>query len=154
MVERTDKLENMVKLEKTLASSLSASVENLSNVVIREILRSIAHDSQKHAGLYSAILNLGEGGNPAVIEEDYERLRTIIERHISVEEKMVQGVKQLLDTEKDSRAKHILLEIYRDEDRHHLLMRNMLEAVIKHETIFEGDVWDMLWKDAPGHGAP
>jgi rubrerythrin len=154
MVERVNKLENMVALEKTLASGLSASVEKLSNVVVREILKSIAHDSQKHAGLYVAILNLTEGRNPAIIEEDYERLRTIIERHIGVEEKMIQEVKQLLDTEKDSRVKHLLLEIHQDEDRHHILMRNILKAVIKHETIFEKDVWDMLWKDAPGHGAP
>jgi len=39
----------MIRLEKENASSLSASVEKLGNVVVKELLRSVAYDSQKHA---------------------------------------------------------------------------------------------------------
>ncbi len=67
---------------------------------------------------------------------------------------MMHETKQLLDIERDSRIKHLLMEVYGDEAKHHTLMEHLLEVVIKRETIFEEDVWNMLWGDVPGHGAP
>jgi len=152
--EVVKKIASMVRMEETYATSLSASVEWLGNVVVREILRSIAYDSHKHAGFYTAILNLLQGGSPAIFESDYDRLEAVLKKHIEVEDKMIQDVKQLIETERDNRVRHLMTEIYQDEVRHHALMRRLLESVIKRETIFEEDVWDMLWKDVPGHGAP
>lgn len=148
------KIGGMVKMEKTYASSLSTSVEGLSNLVVKEILKSVAQDSLKHAGLYMSILSLVKNESPAIVEEDYNKLGTIIKKHIEVEKEMMMKVKELIETEYDSRVKHLLIEIHEDEVRHHALMGRLLEAVIKHETIFEKDVWEMIWKDVPGHGAP
>jgi len=67
---------------------------------------------------------------------------------------MVQEVRQLVRAEKDVRVKRLLVEIYADEARHHALMKNLLDAVIKRETLFDEDVWGMLWKELPEHGAP
>jgi len=154
MVEIVDKMRSMVRLEEDNASSLTASVEGLKNVVVREILRGIAHDSRKHAGLYAAILSLLKDSQPAISEDEYGRLEGVLKKHVEVERQMLREVKQFLEVEKDSRVKRLLLEIYEDEGRHHALMSHLLEAVIKREAIFEKDIWDMLWMDVPGHGAP
>lgn len=148
------KIESMARMEEKYASSLSASVRGMRNVVVKEVLRSIAHDSRKHAGFYAAILSLLKGESPAITEEDYDRLEDVIKKHIEVESVMMQEIKQLLDIERDSRIKHLLIEVYEDEAKHHTLMERLLDAVIKRETIFEEDVWNMLWGDVPGHGAP
>ncbi len=154
MSDNVKKIKSMVKMEQDYATSLSTSVEGLSNVVVRELLRGIAHDSQKHAGLYNAILNLMKSEGKALDDQEYDRLKSVIKEHIKVESRMVREVEKLLAIEQDKRIKHIITEIYEDEVRHHALMKRLLEAVIRKEAILEEDVWDMIWRDVPGHGAP
>jgi len=33
-------------------------------------------------------------------------------------------------------------------------MKRLLEAVIRREAIFEEDMWNMMWRNVPGHGIP
>jgi len=148
------KIEDMISMEEKHASSLSTSVDGLKNVVVQEILRGIAHDSRKHAGFYTSILSLLKGESPAITEADYIWLEEVLRKHIEVENRMMDEAKQLLDSEQDSRIKHLLAEIYEDEVKHHTLMKRLLDAVIRREAIFEEDVWDQLWRDVKGHGSP
>jgi rubrerythrin len=154
MSQRIRKMDSMKKMEEDYSVSLAASVQGLRNIAIRELLNSIASDSKKHAGFYAAISVLLKKESPLISEEEYEDLEDVIEKHIETESKMVQEVRQLLKAEKDSRVKQLLQEIYADEARHHALMKNLLDAVIKRETLFDEEVWAMLWKDVPTHGAP
>ncbi len=155
MNEDAKRIEDLARMEEDHASSLSSSVEGLSNVLVQEILRGIAHDSEKHAGFYTAILRtLLEDEGRLIDEEEYDHLERVIEKHIEVETRMMFEVKQLLEGERDSRVRFLLEEIYLDEEKHHILMKRLLEIVIARETLFEEDLWDMIWKDVPGHGAP
>ena len=147
-------IEKLVEMEKTHSSDLSKSVEKLNNVVIKELLTGIAYDSQKHAGFYQTILTLIEKIEPAINEEEYARIEKALKRHIDVEKVMMEESKQLLSSIEDSRIRHLLKEIYADEIRHHSLMKRILEAVVKRETIFEADWWDFIWEGVPGHGTP
>lgn len=148
------KIENMVEMEENHTSSLLESVKGLNNLIVKEILRSIAYDSQKHAGLYTAILSLLKKEGKALDDQEYDRIKSVIKKHIEVESRMVQEAKRLLEVEQDRRIKHLMMMIYEDEVRHHTLMKSLLEAVIRKEAILEEDVWDMVWRDVPGHGAP
>ncbi len=60
----------------------------------------------------------------------------------------------LLEGEEDERVKTLLNEIYADEVRHHRFLSNLLEAVLKRDMILDEDVWAMIWRDVPTHGAP
>ena len=148
------KIQSMIGLEENQAINLSASVEGLSNVVVVELLRGISHDSRKHAGFYKAILTLLKSEQKAINEQEYINLQSVIEKHIQIESRMIKEVNSLLKNEKDTRIVQILKQIYDDELRHHTLMEHLLEAVIRREAILEEDVWDMVWSDVPGHGAP
>lgn len=154
MSDEIDKVADLIHMETNYASSLSESVEKLTNAVVKETLRGIAHDSIKHAGFFRAILSILRKVEPVVTEDDYDRLEEVIERHITVEERMVEESRQLLSSLKDRRIKHLLQEIYDDEVKHHTIMKRILEAVISRETIFEEDWWDAVWKDVPFHGSP
>ena len=50
--------------------------------------------------------------------------------------------------------KLLLNAILEDEKRHHGLLKQILEVLVKGETITEADWWDILWKDVPFHGSP
>ena len=154
MSKLVNKIQNMIKMEENHASSLLASVEGVNNKVVQEILLSIAHDSRKHSGLYSVILSLLKSENQALTDEDYDRIETVIKNHIEIESRMLEEVKILLKGDFDSRIKHLMIDIYEDEIKHHALMKQLLEAVIRKEAILEEDMWDMVWRDVPGHGAP
>ena len=91
---------------------------------------------------------------PAITEEDYVRLEEVIRKHVAVEKQMMEESKHLLYSIKDPRIGHLLKEIYDEEIKHHALMKHILEAVVKRETIFEADWWDFMWEGVPGHGAP
>ena len=144
----------MIGVEEKLAKSLSSSVKGLNTPIVKELLMSISHDSKKHAGLYSAIRSLVKGDSKAMVEEEFDQLEKVIKKHIIVESQMLQEVRKLLEGEKDSRIKHLLIEISKDEIRHHSLLQHLLESVVKRETIFKADVWQILWGDVPGHGTP
>jgi rubrerythrin len=135
------KIVDLIDMENNYASSLSESVEKLRNVVVKETLEGIAQDSKKHAGFYHAILSLLIEVEPTVDEDDYNHLEEVIERHIKVEERMIEESKQLLSSLKDLGIKHLLKEIYDDEVKHHVLMKRLLEAVISRETIYVEDWW-------------
>jgi rubrerythrin len=135
--EEIDKVSALIDIEKNHALNLLKSVEKLRNVVVRETLKGIAHDSNKHAGFFHAILSLIRDKDPAIAGEDYDRLEKIIERHIKVEELMMEESKKLLSSLEDLRIRHLLKEIYDDEVMHHALMKRILDAVISRETIFE-----------------
>lgn len=152
--KESKKVEDLIEMEKKHASSLSKNVKVIRNNVIKEIILGIAYDSQKHAGFYQAILNLLGEVEPAITEEDYVNLEDVIRKHIDVEKRMMEESKHLLYSIKDSRIRHLLKEIYDDENQHHTLMKRILEAVVKRETIFEADWWDFMWEGVPGHGAP
>ena len=152
--KKVESVEGLIEMEKKHASSLSGSVDDLRNIVVKEILMGIAYDSQKHAGFYQAILNLLGNVEQAITEEDYDRLEEVIKKHIDIEKQMIEASKQLLTSIKDPRIQHLLKEIYDDELKHHRLMKRILESVVKRETIFDADWWDFIWEGVPGHGAP
>lgn len=154
MIEGVKKLEDLTKMELKHASKLSESVKGLKNVVVKEILRGIAHDSRKHADFYTAILSIIKDESPAIGEEDYDRLEEVFKEHIDAEKLMMQEAKHLLNSLQDLRIRHLLTEIYDDEVKHHTIMKRILEEVVRREAIFEEEWWDAIWKDVPSHGAP
>jgi rubrerythrin len=147
------KIEEMIIIEEAQSQHLSANIKTLTHTIVKETLNAVALDSKEHAGFYRAIHSLLLGENQPIIEDEYMRLENIIRSHIQVEARMQQAAEELLETIDDTRVKHILREILQDEIRHHKLMQTLLDSVVK-RTLMEDEIWDMIWRDVPGHGAP
>lgn len=143
----------MIQLEKEYAEKISSSGDRLRNIVVREIFKGISHDSRKHAGLFTAIVEILKGNRQAIFDEDYDQLGEIIKEHIEVESTMTKDLGDLLKGDLDNSVKHLLTEIQMDEVKHHRVMKRILESVVKKETISEKQYWDMIWRDVPGHSA-
>ena len=154
MSDRKKKMDEMVKMEEDYAISLGKDVTGLGNVTLQGLVAGIAYDSQKHAGLYKTMASLLDGSPLAATDLEVEEFKANMEKHIEVEERMMQESKTLMDSEEDERVRFLLTEVYADEERHHAFMNNLLNIVVKWETISERDLWEQLWRDVPTHGAP
>ncbi|MCW3992431.1 MAG: hypothetical protein NWE79_06960 [Candidatus Bathyarchaeota archaeon] len=153
MSDRVRKMREMAEMEEDYAVAYDKNVMGLGNVAIAELMMSVALDSRKHAGLYRAIVTILKG-SLAITDMEYDQLEESLRRHVEVEARMMEEAKGLMDGEEDDRVKRLLEEIYADEVRHHRFLSNLLEAVVKRDLVFESDVWDMIWRDVPTHGAP
>jgi rubrerythrin len=153
MDDRIFQFEKMAKMEEEYAVEYDKNVSGLGNVAIAGLIGSVALDSHKHAGLYRAIATILKGPL-GITEIEYDQLEESLKKHIEIEEKMIEKSKLLLEGEEDDRARRLLEEIHADELRHHKFLSNLLEAVIKKDMIFEKEIWEMIWRDVPTHGAP
>jgi hypothetical protein len=151
--ERVKRMEEMAELEEEYAVEYDKNVMGLGNIAIAGLIKGVALDSHKHAGLYRTIATILRGPL-AVTDNEYDQLEDSLKRHIEVEAEMLEEVEALLADEEDNRVRLLLSEIQVDEERHHRFLSNLLEAVIRRDMIFEQDVWDMIWGDVPTHGAP
>jgi hypothetical protein len=153
MGKKVEKMEEMARMEEDYAVDYDEDVAGLGNVPVAGLLGSVALDSKKHAGLYRAIAAILKGPL-GMTDVEYDRLESSLKRHIEVEERMMTEVRALLEGENDERVKTLLNEIYTDEVRHHAFLSNLLGAILKRDVIFDEDVWAMIWRDVPTHGAP
>jgi len=151
--DRIKKMEDMAEMEEDYAVAYDKNVMGLGNVAIEELMMSVALDSRKHAGLYRAIATILKG-SLAITDMEYDQLEESLRRHVEVEARMMEEAEALMEWEEDDRVRRLLEEIHADEVRHHGFLSNLLEAVVKRDLIFESDVWGMIWRDVPTHGAP
>lgn len=152
-MNKVKKMKEMAEMEENYALQYDKNTMGLGNIAISELIMSVALDSKKHAGLYRAIATILEGPL-GITDVEYDQLEDSLKKHIEIETIMIEESKALLDKEEDDRVKRLLEEIYQDEIRHHKFLTNLLQAVLKKDLIFEKEIWDMIWRDVPTHGAP
>jgi len=71
-----------------------------------------------------------------------------------VEAELIKKISDILPTVENEKVKLLLTAILEDEKRHHMLLKAVLEIIVRGETITEEDWWEILWKNVPFHGAP
>jgi rubrerythrin len=147
-------LKDQIKVENRIVESLNKSLPTIGNPTVRGVLKGISLDSVKHAEMYSSAVTLLTTVSKALTQENLDKQKELVEKHIKMEAELIQKIGDALPTVKDNKVKLLLEAILSDERRHHELLRNVLEVLVKGETITEADWWDMLWKDVPFHGAP
>lgn len=71
-----------------------------------------------------------------------------------MEAELIKKISDILPTVENEKVKLLLTAILEDEKRHHMLLKAVLEIIVRGETITEEDWWEILWKNVPFHGAP
>ncbi|MCS7364170.1 MAG: ferritin-like domain-containing protein [archaeon GB-1867-035] len=128
---------------------LEEATFDLGNRMIKVLMRSIAHDSRKHAEIFEALVELIRGESAPLTEEEYEKLEGTIKKHIEIESEMIKTITNLLEKLEKKRIAYILKYILDDEKRHHALLKGLQEVISKREVVTEFDWLDMAWKDVP-----
>lgn len=143
-----------VKVENEIVDSLGNALVHIKNPPVKAVLRSISLDSLKHGEMYAAVGELLTNASWSLSQEDLDRQKALVEKHMRIEEKLIKKIDKVSPTVENEKAKLLLKAIMSDERRHLELLRMVLEITVRGETTTEEDLWDLLWKGAPFHGAP
>ncbi|MBS7640492.1 hypothetical protein KEJ12_02435 [Candidatus Bathyarchaeota archaeon] len=147
-------IEKQIEIENEIVRSLEEALKDLQNPAVKGVLKGISLDSVKHAEMYASALTLLTTSTQALSEEQLERHRALIERHIRIEAELINKIDSILPKVDDEKLKLLFMAVLADEKRHHELLRRVLEILIRGETITEDEWWEVLWKNVPFHGAP
>jgi rubrerythrin len=147
-------LKDQIKIENKIVDSLNKSLPDIGNPAVKGVLKGISLDSVKHAEMYASAVTLLTTVSKALTQENLDKQKDLVEKHIQMEIELIQKIGKALPNVKDKKVRLLLEAILSDEKRHHELLKNVLEILVRGETITEADWWDMLWKDVPFHGAP
>jgi rubrerythrin len=127
---------------------------DIGNPTIKGVLKGISLDSVKHAEMYDSAVKLLTSVPQALTQENLDEQKRLVERHIELEAELIEKISNVLPTVENKKVKLLLNAILADEKRHHELLKEILEILVKGETITEADWWDVLWKNVPFHGSP
>ena len=152
--ELVEFLKEQVKVENKIVDSLNKSLPEIDNPTVKGVLKGVSLDSVKHAEMYASAVRLMTTVSKALTQENLDKQKDLVERHIQMEADLIKKISKVLPTVKDNKVKLLLKAILEDEKRHHGLLKQILEILVKGETITEADWWDILWKDVPFHGSP
>jgi rubrerythrin len=152
--ELLDFIKRQIDVENEIVDSLNEALKSIKNPSVRGVLKGISLDSLKHAEMYDAALKLLTTTQQALSQEHLDKQRNLVERHIHIEAELIKKISDTLPTVENEKVKLLLNAILADEKRHHELLKEVLEIIVRGETITEDDWWDILWKNVPFHGAP
>jgi rubrerythrin len=147
-------IKRQIVIEKEIVDSLEKGIADINNPPVKGVLKGISLDSMKHAELYSAALTLLTKVSQALKQEDLDAQRALVEKHIRLEAELIKKIEDILPTIGDTKVKFLLESILTDEKKHHAMLTLVLEIIVHGETITEVDWWQLLWENAPFHGAP
>ncbi len=145
---------NQINIEKTIVDSVNEGLIEINNPVVEGVLKGISLDSTKHADMYSSAISLLTNESQALTEENLDNQKSLIKKHIDLEAIIIKKLGEIIPTVKNDKIKLLLLAILSDEKRHHLLLKKVLETIVRGETITDNEWWDILWENVPFHGAP
>lgn len=152
--ELVEFLKEQVKVENKIVDALNKSLPEIDNPTVKGVLKGVSLDSVKHAEMYASAVRLMTTVSKALTQENLDKQKGLVERHIQMEADLIKKISKVLPTVKDKKVKLLLSAILEDEKRHHGLLKQILEILVKGETITEADWWDIIWKDVPFHGSP
>jgi rubrerythrin len=147
-------LNDQIRIENKIVDSLRSSLVEMANPAVKGVLKGISLDSAKHAEMYASAINLLTSVPPALTQEHLDKQRELVEKHIRMEAELIEKIGEALPSIENDKVKLLLNAILLDEKRHHQLLKEVLEILVRGETITEEDWWDILWKNVPFHGAP
>jgi len=157
MAAKTNLLEfirRQIDVENDIVRSLNEALKDIQNPAVKGVLRGISLDSLKHADMYASALMLLTTAPKALSQEQLERHRGLVEKHIRMEAELIEKISSMLPTVENEKVKLLLTSILEDEKRHHALLKQVLEIIVRGETITEDEWWDIIWRSTPFHGAP
>ena len=147
-------LKKQVNIENEIVNSVNGALGEIENPAVKGVLKGISLDSLKHAEMYGAAISLLTSVLPALTQENLDKQRELVEKHMHMEAELIEKISKVLPNIENKNVKLLLNAISLDEKRHHQLLKEVLEILVRGETITEEDWWEVLWKNVPFHGAP
>lgn len=147
-------MKRQIANENEIVNSVNTGVKNINNLPVKAVLKGISLDSIKHAELYTSAISLLTSVPQAMNQDNLDEQKALVEKHINLESELIQRLEEMLPSIQNEKVVFLLNSILSDEKRHHQLLKEVLEVIVRGETLTEDDWWKMLWEGVPFHGAP
>ena len=146
--EKLDFYKKQIDLEEQIIKKAKESVEKIENSLVKELILSIAIDSQKHKSMLNALITLVSETSPFIGEKQSDIIGKVIQEHIDLESSAIETYKELLEKLESEKERFVIRAIFQDEIRHHALLKRLMRVIIEKETLYTSEMWDFLWEDA------
>jgi rubrerythrin len=147
-------MKQQIQNENEIVESVTNGLKNINNPPVKAVLKGISLDSIKHAELYASAITLLKTVSQAMTQENLDEQRRLVEKHIRIELDLIKKLEKELPTIENKKVAFLLNAILMDERRHHAMLKEVLELIVRGETITEEEWWKFLWEESPFHGAP
>jgi len=140
MSKIVEALKEQKALELGHVEKLKPEVEKIGHPLVSALIKTIIHDSKKHATLCQALIDVEGGDAPLTLDTDMATavsLHQSIKQHMRVEEDMIKRVEALAAKAEDPRVKDILGYILSDERRHHSMLQRLSNLIDSDTTAFD-----------------
>ena len=143
-----------IDIENKIVTSLSEALGEMGNPAVKGVLKGISLDSRKHSEMYNAAIKLLTSVSPALTQKNLDRQKELVEKHMQMEAELIKELHKQMPNIENKKVKLLVNGILQDEKRHHQLLKEVSEILVRGETITDEDWWGILWKNVPFHGAP
>jgi rubrerythrin len=128
-----DKFRKQRSFEESMAKACAALCEKVENAAAKMLLTELQLDTAKHARIFEEILNTIEKAPPANLWDyriasyvDSLVVKKELERHLKLEQKMLEDLEAIIKDTKDEALKLLLEHIAADERKHHEIVETIL----------------------------
>ncbi len=131
--EIVDAMKEWQKMEDASLASTGRIIERTTNPIIRLTMEVIQRDSQMHYNVEKWVAESLQDTAISLAPEELRKVWAMIERHIELEQRMIDTVKKLLPSLKGKRMvvqEYLLNYLLEDETKHANLLRR-LEGIKK-----------------------
>jgi len=130
-------IKRQVVIERQIGKSVQKLLEMVHSAAARLLLTEMKHDAEKHASILQGILDVIS--NSDVPSWDYKVSSYVekqvakreLEKHIKIEQDTLNLVKRQISETNDEGVRLLLQHIADDEDRHHSLLRTIVNNSYK-----------------------
>lgn len=130
-------IKNQLEIEKQVEKNIEKQIDTVHTTAAKLLLTEMKCDAGKHAVLLQGILEIIESSDACLwdckLDSYVDRLlvKNELEKHLAVEQKTLDMVKEEINQTKDEGLKLLLKHIAEDEDRHHTLLKTIISNSYK-----------------------
>ena len=123
-----DAMKKWQRIEDASLASTGRIIERTTNPVVRLAMEIIQRDSQMHYAVEKWVADSFQDATVTLTPDELNRVWTMIERHLELEQKMIDTVKALLPSLKGKRMvvqEYLLNYLLEDETKHVNLLKRL-----------------------------
>ena len=135
--ELTKLIERQLEIEKQVANSVYKQLEMVDSAASKLLLTEMKYDARKHASILEGILEYMTESDTLLWDTkissyvDRQVLKKELQKHIDIEKHTLNLAKEQITKTNDEGIKLLLTHIAEDEDRHHKLLKTVVENSYK-----------------------
>jgi hypothetical protein len=129
-------LKEWQKLEDVTIDKSDMAMEKSKNPIVQMVMEVIKHDSEKHKAMQQLLIDALTKQQLHLSPEELAPLADALKKHVEAEAKSIEYAQKALEQCELFATRYILTMLLADEAKHHRLLGDLNEMMLKRATIF------------------